>query len=145
LIAIASRIGALAAHSASKIAFREQHRRSHVAAATGIEIHETRIIRLMEVLLDGGTRVHVGGWTAQGDPLGHPHHLQGQQQIRNAGLAPSRLANVERTVTICAACRDPLFIKKVSPNNHLSVEAFVRASHRVWSTAHKRRISILHS
>jgi hypothetical protein len=63
LIAIASRNGALAAHSASKIAFREQHRRSHVAAATGIEIHETRIIRLMEVLLDGGT--HVGGWTAK--------------------------------------------------------------------------------
>jgi hypothetical protein len=29
----------------------------------GIKIHETRIIRLMEVLLHGGT--HVGGWTAQ--------------------------------------------------------------------------------
>jgi hypothetical protein len=29
----------------------------------GIKIHETRIIRLMEVLLHGGT--HVGGWTAK--------------------------------------------------------------------------------
>ena len=28
----------------------------------GIKIHETRLIRLMEVLLHGGT--HVGGWTA---------------------------------------------------------------------------------
>jgi hypothetical protein len=29
----------------------------------GIKIHETRVIRLMEVLLHGGT--HVGGWTAK--------------------------------------------------------------------------------
>ena len=29
----------------------------------GIKIHETRIIRLMEILLHGGT--HVGGWTAK--------------------------------------------------------------------------------
>src|SRR4029077_2373370 len=29
----------------------------------GIKIHETRIIRLLEVLLHGGT--HVGGWTAK--------------------------------------------------------------------------------
>jgi hypothetical protein len=29
----------------------------------GIKIHETRLIRLMEVLLHGGT--HVGGWTAK--------------------------------------------------------------------------------
>ncbi len=29
----------------------------------GIKIHETRIIRLLEVLLHGGT--HVGGWTAR--------------------------------------------------------------------------------
>ena len=29
----------------------------------GIKIHETRIIRLLEVLLDGGT--HIGGWTAK--------------------------------------------------------------------------------
>jgi hypothetical protein len=32
-------------------------------AIPGIKIHETRIIRLMEVLLHGGT--HVGGWTAK--------------------------------------------------------------------------------
>jgi hypothetical protein len=29
----------------------------------GIKIHETRLIRLMEVLLHGGT--HVDGWTAK--------------------------------------------------------------------------------
>jgi len=29
----------------------------------GIKIHETRVIRLMEVLLHGGP--HVGGWTAK--------------------------------------------------------------------------------
>ena len=29
----------------------------------GIKIHETRIIRLLEVLLHGGS--HVGGWTAK--------------------------------------------------------------------------------
>jgi hypothetical protein len=40
----------------------------------GIKIHETRIIRLMEVLLHGGT--HVGGWTGQRDPPSYPQHLQ---------------------------------------------------------------------
>jgi hypothetical protein len=32
-------------------------------ALFGIKIHETRLIRLMEVLLHGGTQV--GGWTAK--------------------------------------------------------------------------------
>jgi hypothetical protein len=39
----------------------------------GIKIHDRRVIRLLEVLLHGGT--HVGGWTAKGHPPIRPHHL----------------------------------------------------------------------
>jgi hypothetical protein len=42
----------------------------------GIKIHETRIIRLMEVLLHGGTRHARRRLDGQGDPSGHPHHLR---------------------------------------------------------------------
>jgi hypothetical protein len=43
----------------------------------GIKIHETRIIRLMEVLLHGGTRHARRRLDGQGDQSGHPHHLRG--------------------------------------------------------------------
>jgi hypothetical protein len=45
----------------------------------GIKIHETRIIRLMEVLMHGGT--HVGGWTAK--------EIQ-EAVLTNFGLAENR-------------------------------------------------------
>ena len=39
----------------------------------GIKIHDVRVIRLLEVLLHGGT--HVGGWTAEANPSGRPRDL----------------------------------------------------------------------
>jgi hypothetical protein len=52
----------------------------------GIKIHETRVIRLMEVLLHGGT--HVGGWTAKQiheavlTTFGLPEKRYGLNQLR---------------------------------------------------------------
>ena len=59
----------------------------------GIKIHETRIIRLMEVLLHGGT--HLGGWTAK-----EIH----QAVLTTFGLSEKGIVSTN-CATICASSR----------------------------------------
>ena len=59
----------------------------------GIKIHETRIIRLMEVLLHGGT--HLGGWTTK-----EIH----EAVLTTFGLSEKRY-RLNQLATICASSK----------------------------------------
>ena len=82
----ARRLPALAAPGAT---------RSPVGTAKfpGIKIHDTRMIRLMEVLLHGGTTV--GGWTRQANPRRPPDGLRTLRRALRPESTPLRPAQDE--------------------------------------------------
>ena len=63
LIEAAKKEGKVVFYTAMDLQFAERLGKAFEAKFPGIKIHDTRMIRLMEVLLHGGTTV--GGWTAK--------------------------------------------------------------------------------
>jgi hypothetical protein len=71
----------------------------------GIKIHDSRVIRLLEVLLHSGS--NVGGWTAKQNPPRRPRHLRSFRHSLPPKSAPLRPAQAQRP-RAAAARRRPL-------------------------------------
>jgi hypothetical protein len=96
----------------------------------GIKIHDTRVIRLMEVLLHGGATV--GGWTAKPIREARPHHVSALREIlvydlRFKNLSAGRIFAIKEKVKfdLSVDAFNPFnFVRWGAPNTTLTSAAF---------------------